>query len=87
MAESKPPTLTFISKMMARQPKQKSAVPTMKKMTKAVEAMGKHVGAYEIRPDGGVRVLITTTEKATSTEVSTPDTDWWEKKVLKNGQT
>ncbi|WP_353641956.1 hypothetical protein [Mesorhizobium sp. WSM2239] len=27
-------------------------------MTKAIEAMGKSVGGYEMRPDGAVRVLI-----------------------------
>lgn len=58
--------LTFIGKMIAQRPKPKSAVPTIKKMTKAIEGMGKSVGGYEMRPDGAVRVFIADDPKPTA---------------------
>lgn len=70
--------LTFIDRMIARQPKPKSPVPSMKKITKAVEAMGKHVSAYEMRSDGAVKVFVS--HEAKPDAKANP----WDK-VLNNG--
>lgn len=75
--------LPFITKALANRAKPKSAVPTMKKITKAVEGMGKEVGGYEISPSGTVRVFVA---KAGKPVEAPGDADWWEKKVFGNGQ-
>jgi hypothetical protein len=56
--------LPFITKVLTNRAKPKSAVPTMKKITKVMEAMGKEVGGYEISPEGAVRVFVAKEGKA-----------------------
>ena len=54
-------TFTSFLKSLPPRPKPKSSIPTMKRMTKAVEGMGKAIAGYEMRPDGSVRVLVADT--------------------------
>ncbi|MEC5412330.1 hypothetical protein [Aurantimonas sp. C2-3-R2] len=72
--------MKFVSKAIAQQPKSKSTIPTMKTMTKAIEGMGKKVGAYEMRADGAVRVLVADPADNAATAKANP----WDE-VLNNG--